>query len=101
MEPVGIERRRHRVFVTRNTEYHLRDDRCVAVRDRRTGGFLLSHLALQRRVTGGVRRGAEGPALGALEVGDALWFADEGRELLTSPVVSVERPPRDVVESYP
>ena len=26
----GPERRIHRVFVTRNTEYHVRQDRCVA-----------------------------------------------------------------------
>ena len=50
----GPERRRHRVFVTRNTEYHFRDGFCIAVRDRRTGDFL-SDLALQRRVNGGLR----------------------------------------------
>ena len=33
----GTERRRHRVYMTRNTEYHFRDGVCVAVRDRRTG----------------------------------------------------------------
>jgi hypothetical protein len=26
----GIERRRHRVFLTRNTEYHFRDGICVS-----------------------------------------------------------------------
>jgi hypothetical protein len=29
---VIIEKRRHRMYVTRNTEYHLKDDICVAVR---------------------------------------------------------------------
>ena len=51
----GPERRRHRVYLTRNTEYHLRDGFCVAVRDRRTGDFLQGHLALQRRVHGGLK----------------------------------------------
>jgi len=51
----GPERRRHRVFVTRNTEYHFRAGFCIAVRDRRTGDFLEGHLALQRRVNGGLR----------------------------------------------
>ena len=45
------ERRRHRVYVTRNTEYHFRDGFCVAVRDRRSGDFLQGHLAVQRRRT--------------------------------------------------
>ena len=36
----GQERRReHRVYVTRNTEYHFRAQTCVAVRDRKTGRF--------------------------------------------------------------
>ena len=48
------ERRRHKVFVTRNTEYHFRDRLCVAVRDRRTGDFLPGHLALKRELAGGV-----------------------------------------------
>jgi hypothetical protein len=47
----GQDRRRHRVYVTRNTEYHFRDGYCVAVRDRRTGDFLHGHLALRRRIT--------------------------------------------------
>ena len=51
----GPERRRHRIFVTRNTEYHFRDDVCVAVRDRRTGSFLQGHLALCRPLHGGIR----------------------------------------------
>src|SRR6187549_387121 len=42
----GTERRRHRVYMTRNTEYHFRDGVCVAVRDRRTGDWLPGHLAL-------------------------------------------------------
>ena len=33
----GPDRRIHRVFVTRNTEYHVRAGVCVAVRDLRGG----------------------------------------------------------------
>ena len=33
----GADRRVHQVFVTRNTEYHVRSGLCVGVRDRRTG----------------------------------------------------------------
>jgi len=51
----GPDRRRHRVYVTKNTEYHFKDGFCIAVRDRRTGDFLQGHLALRRRVHGGLR----------------------------------------------
>jgi hypothetical protein len=110
----GPERRRHRVFVTRNTEYHFRDGFCVAVRDRRTGDFLEGHLALHRRVDGGLRffpNGGISPNGGEPQPGDSLYFASDGhdaegraptsRELVTSPLESVERPCRDLVEAYP
>ena len=54
-EYAGPERRRRRVYVTRNTEYHFEVDRCVAVRDRRTGDFLPSHLAIERRLACSMR----------------------------------------------
>lgn len=100
----GIERRRHRMFVTRNTEYHFRDSVCIAVRDRRSGSWLPSHLALSRRVSGRVKFHANGVAIphhGDPEVGEALYFGDEGRELVTSMLTSVERPAKVLVESYP
>jgi len=100
----GPERRRHRVYVTRNTEYHFRDGFCVAVRDRRTGDFLMSHLALRRRVHGGIRFYANGaivPNAGEPQPGEALYFESGGRDLVTSPLEAVERPPRDVVDAYP
>jgi len=110
----GPERRRHRVFVTRNTEYHFRDGFCIAVRDRRTGDFLEGHLALHRRVNGGLRFFANGgisPNSGVPLPGESLYFAGEGadpngeaarsRELVTSPLEAVERPPRELVDAYP
>jgi hypothetical protein len=110
----GPERRRHRVFVTRNTEYHFRDGFCIAVRDRRTGDFLEGHLALHRRVDGGLRFFPNGGILpndGEPLPGDSLYFAGEGedphseaartRELVTSPLESVERPTRELVDAYP
>jgi hypothetical protein len=99
----GPERRRHRVYVTRNTEYHFRDGFCVAVRDRRTGTFLQSHLALRRRIHGGLRfflNGAIVPNAGEPKPGEALYFESAGRDLVTSPLESVERPAKDVVEAY-
>jgi hypothetical protein len=100
----GPERRRHRVYVTRNTEYHFRDGFCVAVRDRRTGEFLHGHLALQRRVQGGLRfflNGSIAPNPGEPRLGESLFFSSDGRDLVTSPLESVERPHRELVDAYP
>jgi hypothetical protein len=99
----GPERRRHRVYVTRNTEYHVRDRTCVAVRDRRTGDFMQGHLALERQIEGGLRffrNGSIAPNLGEPRPGESLYFASEGRDLVTSPLESVERPAKDVALTY-
>ncbi len=99
----GKERRVHKMFVTRNTEYHVRRDLCVGVRDRRSGRWLRGHLALRSRVAGGLRFTPEGGIVATEErptVGDALFFHAPGRDLVTSPVVAVERPPKEALESY-
>jgi hypothetical protein len=100
----GPERRRHRVYVTKNTEYHFRDGFCVAVRDRRSGDFLQGHLALRRRIHGGIkfyRSGAIVPNPGEPVVGESLYFATDGRDLVTSPLEGVERPTKEIVHAYP
>ncbi|HXN31643.1 MAG TPA: hypothetical protein VN894_07275 [Polyangiaceae bacterium] len=100
----GPERRRHRVFVTRNTEYHFRDGVCVAVRDRRTGGFLHGHLALCRPLHGGIRffaNGAISPNPGEPRPGESLYFASEERDLVTSPLERIERPTKELARAYP
>jgi len=99
----GPERRKNRVFVTKNTEYHFRGEQCVAVRDRRSSKWLPSHLAIGRRLSGGVhfhKNGAAVPVCDVPAVGEALYFADDGRELITSAVCGLERPTRDTVKSY-
>lgn len=98
----GKERRIHKIFVTRNTEYHVRRDRCVAVRDRRTGQYLQGHLALQSRVSGGLRFTRYGVAAieGLPSIGESLFFSAGGRDLVTSPVESIGRPSRDTVQNY-
>jgi len=98
------ERRRHRVYVTRNTEYHFRDGFCVAVRDRRTGDFLQGHLAVRRRLHGGLKffgNGAIVPNDGDPQPGEALYFAADGRDLVTSIVERVDRPAKALVAAYP
>ncbi len=98
------DRRRHRVYVTRNTEYHFRDDACVAVRDRRSGDFLPGHLTLNARLHGGLKfftNGAIVPNSGDPRPGEALYFAADGRDLVTSPLERIERPSKRLVDAYP
>jgi hypothetical protein len=100
----GKERRRHRMYVTRNTEYHFRDGCCVAVRDRKRGKWLIAHTALHRGLSGSVRFNGEGepyPCLGEPRVGDALFFGADGSDLVTSVLTAIERPAKQLVTSYP
>lgn len=95
------DRRIHRVFVTKNTEYHVRRDRCVAVRDRESGIFHPDHVALFRRIGAaiGYAHGGIAPTRELPSIGQSLLF--DGSGTITTPVVAVERPPRDLVERYP
>ncbi|HTJ85502.1 MAG TPA: hypothetical protein VL400_27480 [Polyangiaceae bacterium] len=104
----GSERRRHRLVVTRNTEYHLKDDVCVAVRDRGSKKWQEGHLAVSLRVQGGVRffdNGAVVPSLEEPAPGDAMFFtykSDSGheRQLVTSRIEAVSRTPKKDVLAY-
>jgi hypothetical protein len=101
--PRGAERRRNKMYVTRNTEYFLNNGVCVAVRDRRTEAWLEGHLAVGRMLSGGVRvlkNGEAIPVKDTPQVGEALYFSQGGRELITSVLCGIERPPREVVLQY-
>jgi len=103
MRYAGKERRIHKVFVTRNTEYHVRSGMCVGVRDRRSGQWLRSHLALRSRISGGLRFNGVGgitPSPGRPEIGESLFFQAAGRDLITSTVLSIERPEKSIVGEY-
>jgi hypothetical protein len=92
------------VFVTRNTEYHFRDGVCVAVLDRRTGQFVQGHSALAGRIDAGIKffdNGSIAPSAGEPRPGECLYFASEGRDLVTSPLQAVGRPCRETVSRYP
>ena len=100
----GPDRRQHRVYVTHNTEYHTRTGLCVAVRDRRTGGWITDHSAVGREIRGSIHRNENGgliPYLGEPAVGDSLYFQHGHRDLITSAVESVERPALETVADYP
>ncbi|AKT40500.1 hypothetical protein [Chondromyces crocatus] len=105
----GPERRRHRVFITRNTEYHVRDGVCVAVRDRNGKRFRASHIALDLRLEGAVCSGPHGlpmPDCDGPRVGASIYFTrpdGDGHEqhVVTSRVEQIDRPEKRIVLSYP
>ncbi|MFO0637423.1 MAG: hypothetical protein U0168_31745 [Nannocystaceae bacterium] len=92
---MSLNRRRHRLFVTRNTEYHLRADECVGVRDRETGQWLRDHAALRLRAL-------KLPPAGHDHVwlGQRIQFWGSNTDVVTSPVVAVGRPPRESIDHY-
>jgi hypothetical protein len=104
----GSDRRRHRVYVTRNTEYHLRDGVCVAVRDRQSNSWRSAHIALNLKLEGGVKiypNGAVIPNIAVPTVGDAMYFSDrtpsgEERQIVTSRVEKIDRPEKAIVAQY-
>lgn len=100
----GPERRVHKVFITKNTEYHVRAGTCVGVRDRESGEWLRAHFAKGRTVVGAIKffdSGAMTASPGLPRIGESMYFEDTGRDLVTSSVVSVERPKADIVAEYP
>jgi hypothetical protein len=104
----GPERRRHRVFVTRNSEYHCRDNICVAVRSLRSGEFHEDHPAIGRRMVGGIGVSADGILESfsrkgeSPSPGESLFFSDDSVRypLRTSPLCAIQRPSRAIVERY-
>lgn len=92
---MSAERRRHRVFRTRHTEYHLRDDEVVGVRDRETGLWILNHAALRLRALR-LPTSANEPGW----IGRRLAFWSEAADVVTSPVVEIDRPERVDLGAY-
>jgi hypothetical protein len=93
MEPKN--RRRHRVFATKHTEYHLRVDEVVAVRDRSTGEWQRKHAALRLRAINLPPVGAE-----AEWIGRRLQFWGHAMDVVTSPVMEVLRPALEAIDHY-
>ena len=96
----GPERRRRRVFVTRNTEYHVFDRLCVAVKNRNTDEWYTNHEALGKEVVALTNR--EGywtvDLRAPITPGWRLCFAND---LITSPLSTVRRPRPETVDVYP
>lgn len=97
----GPDRRRNRLYVTQNTEYHLSGRKCVAVRDLWSGAWLEEHPAVGKALFGAVMPSPRGlqplddPAPGAL-----LWFENGDDDILTSRLTALTRAPRRAVERY-
>lgn len=100
---VGPERRIHRVFVTKNTEYHTKESVCVGVRDRTSGKWMRQHLAMTKMLCGAIQFTRKGlrPNLGAPKAGESLYFHGDETDVVTSSLISIERPAKRVVTSYP
>lgn len=83
---MSADRRLHRVFFTRHTEYHLRGDECVGVRDRDSGTWMTDHAALRLRALRlpSMRKSEEW-------IGRRIQFWGSRTDVLTSPVLAVGR----------
>jgi hypothetical protein len=81
----------YRVFLTRKSEYHVREHVCFGVRDRRTGGWLETHWALGWPLAGSIAdsRG-EICSLGVPGLSEPLCFVVDGQLHYTSAVISIE-----------
>ncbi len=100
----GPERRVHHVYVTANTEYHVRRGVCVAVKRRaeiKEDAWVNDHLAVAMHLDGYVKPGTMLPLPGPPKLGHRIYFANEAGDVLTSPVIAILRPPKAVVEKYP
>jgi hypothetical protein len=80
----------YRVYLTRNSEYHLENNVCVAVRDRRTGRWFDEHPALTRPLATAQLSANNFTSLHTPNLGESLDFAQDGELLRTSPVLNIE-----------
>jgi hypothetical protein len=97
----GPERRIHHIYVTRNTEYHVRRGVCVAVKPRQAQEWIPEHGAVDMKLEGHVKLGTLLPMPGPPKLGFRIYFARGDEDILTSPVVAIVRPPKKVVQQDP
>ena len=95
------ERRHHKLVVTRNTEYHVRDGRVIAVRKRGSTAWNTEHSALGMTIQGRLPPDAVVPLPGEPGPGDRLYLVKGEKSVITSGIVSIDRPPKAVVTEYP
>jgi len=93
------ERRRHVVYITRNTEYHCRDRECVGVRDRESGRWRRCHPALRGELLGALTEVEGRQKLHHPTSGLRLVFSSRDA-VMTSPMVTAGRPDREAIFHY-
>ncbi len=93
------ERRRHVVYLTRNTEYHCRDRECVGVRDRASGRWSRDHPALRSAIVGALSADRRW-YYREPDVGLRLVFDQRGFMVMTTRLRLVGRPDREAVAAY-
>lgn len=96
----GPDRRKHQMFVTSRTEYHVAGGVCVAVRDLRDGSWVSSHPALGSTLVMAIGFDEQRGLLanrGRPQIGEKLCFS---ADVVTSPVRDIGRPPRELVARY-
>lgn len=91
------ERRRHVVYLTKNSEYHCRSGECVGVRERQSGRWRRWHAAVRCRLAGSVTDGRK--LSRNVRVGARLFFEGQ-RMLLTSELQQTCRPAKGDIWSY-
>jgi hypothetical protein len=97
MSQARNERRRHQVFITRNSEYHCRDRECVGVKDRTSGEWQANHPALRSRLLGGILNNQVVKSIP--EKGFRLVFGKDSL-IMTSKVLYRGRPERESIFNY-
>ena len=97
MNYAGPERRRHRIIVTKNTEYHLREGRVVAVRQAQSGEWVQNHSAIGAKVVGSFASTGVNAGDADIEIGARVFL--EG-DILTSPIERIRRPSIDTMMVY-
>ncbi len=97
----GHERRKNRLFVTQNTEYHVNEQTCVGVRDLWSGQWRSDHPAVGRRLFGAVIPGPNGlEPLDEPSVNCMLWFENGENDILTSRLTAITRPSKRITTRY-
>jgi hypothetical protein len=82
---------------------YARHNRCVAVRDRESGEWDTRHFAIDLKIAGAIKffdNGGMTASPGLPDIGESMYFEAKGRDLVTSSIVSVERPRPELLTQY-
>ena len=97
---IPVERRLNRRYITLNTEYHVAQELCVGVRCRHSDAWIEDHMAVGRSLSGGLVRTSHGYTPARPGPGASLWFDAGGMDIVTSTVLTVDRPEKVEVTNY-